>query len=69
MSRPKQLRTQLKDQVREKLNQKEEDYEKLCDGIHNLFSNREDNGFLPESDRNLMGKAKIIIIIYYVFTI
>ena len=69
MFRPKQLRTQLKDQVREKLNQKEEDYEKLCDGINNLFSNREDNGFLPESDRNLMGKAKIIIIIYYVFTI
>ena len=68
MFRPKQLRTQLKDQVREKLSQEEEDYEKMCDGISNIFSYRKDNGLLPESDRNLIGNAMIFIIIYYGFT-
>ena len=33
MSRPKELRKQLKDQVREKLSQEEEDFEKMCDAV------------------------------------
>ena len=70
MSRPKELRKQLKDQVREELSQKEEDYVKLCDAISNMVTDRKDNGLLSELDRNLIGKAMIIIIIiYYGFTI
>ena len=69
MSRPKELRKQLKDQVREKLSQKEEDLEKLCDAISNMVTDRNDNGLLHESYRSLIGKGVIIIIIYYGFTI
>ena len=69
MSRPKELRKQLKDQVREKLSQKEEDLEKLCDAISNMVTDRNDNGLVPESYRSLIGKGVIIIIIYYGFTI
>ena len=70
MSRPKELRKQLKDQVREELSQEEEDHERLCDAISNMVTDRKDNGLLSELDRNLIGKAMIIIIIiYYGFTI